>query len=501
MKWFEGTIPEAISEAKTRKKVFLVYIEDDDEISKKMAETYNNSEVSQKLEACGCIALKLKAKSEPCKQFSQIYPVVIIPSSFFIGPNGVPLEVVAGNPEPQEFLTKIDKMLELHQSNLEKLPDSGTRDKTTSPSSSQSSSVDFQTPTNQVPAATIPSDETTTCASEITQATTSKKARYDKVDEAEDDLSESSVEDKVKRARKLLEEKKIQKEKEQQEKEKIEEVERRKLGKELQKFRQQKQDQEVKELAQERAREKEEERLARERVKAQIEQDRAERAIRFEKAKANELRQRQLQEERKLKAEQERAATEAAANSQFARIQFRLPDGSSVTNQFLADAPLERLHQFVQESVRPPFSSFVLSTTFPRRQFKKEDFPKPLRDLQLVPTAVVLVLPEQAVIPSDRGSGIVSYLWFLISPVLVLWRIISNFLFGSGASSSATPSTIDAQTNSSPSSSQDATNLRNRKSDSSSFTYREGNIYRLNNQQNDSDDDNNTWNGNSTQQM
>ncbi|XP_076354890.1 UBX domain-containing protein 4-like [Tachypleus tridentatus] len=496
MKWFEGTIPEAISEAKTRKKVFLVYIEDDDEISKKMTETYNNSEVSQKLEDCGCVALKLKARSEPCKQFSQIYPVVIIPSSFFIGPNGVPLEVVAGNPEPQEFLTKINKMLELHQANLEKLPDSRIEDKPTTPSSSQNSSVSFQ-----ASGATNPPDETTTCASEITPATTNKKARYDHDDEAGDDLLETSLEDKVKRAKKLLEEKKVQKEKEQQEKEKIEEIERRKLSKELQKFQQQKQDQEIKELAQERAREKEEQRLAREKVKAQIEQDRAERAIRFEKAKADELRQRRLQEEAKLKAEQEKAAREAAANSQFARIQFRLPDGSSVTQQFLADAPLEKLYQFVQESVHPPFSSFVLSTTFPRRQFKKEDFQKPLRDLQLAPTAVVLVLPEQAVIPSDRGSGIVSYLWLLINPVLVLWRIISDYLFGSGASGSANPSTVDAKTSSSQGSSQDAMNLRNRKSDSSGFTYRDGNIHRLNNQQHDSDDDNNTWNGNSTQQM
>ena len=89
--------------------------------------------------------------------------------------------------------------------------------------------------------------------------------------------------------------------------------------------------------------------------------------------------------------------------SSVARIQFRLPDGRSQMDRFDPDEPLEVLYRFVEDSVKPGFSRFSLSTTFPSRQLDSEDRGRTLRQLGLVPTATVLVLPAAAA--GSRGGG------------------------------------------------------------------------------------------------
>lgn len=42
-----------------------------------------------------------------------IDPVLIIPSSYFIGVNGAPIEIVTGSLVPSEFAAKIDKIFEV----------------------------------------------------------------------------------------------------------------------------------------------------------------------------------------------------------------------------------------------------------------------------------------------------------------------------------------------------------------------------------------------------
>ncbi len=42
-------------------------------------------------------------------------PVVYVPCTFFIGENGVPLEVVAGFLEAREFLEKIDQVEQVRE--------------------------------------------------------------------------------------------------------------------------------------------------------------------------------------------------------------------------------------------------------------------------------------------------------------------------------------------------------------------------------------------------
>lgn len=87
----------------------------------------------------------------------------------------------------------------------------------------------------------------------------------------------SGQQEKVERARKLIEMQKQQKLEEEREKERLREIERRKMGKNLQSAKRQQQDLELKLAHEERIKEKAAELEARERIRAQIAQDKIER--------------------------------------------------------------------------------------------------------------------------------------------------------------------------------------------------------------------------------
>ena len=188
----------------------------------------------------------------------------------------------------------------------------------------------------------------------------------------------------------------------------------------------------TKRMLEERNREKAEDRAAREHIKQQIALDRAERAARFAKtkeeveaAKAAALLTKQAEMEIKRDSSTRERST-------VARIQFRLPDGSSFTNQFPSDAPLEEARQFAAQTVGNTYGNFSLATMFPRREFTKEDYKKKLLDLELAPSTSVVLLPAgrptTSMVHSSSGD-----FWTLLGtvlyPFLAIWRLISTFLF------------------------------------------------------------------------
>nr|CAD7407509.1 unnamed protein product [Timema poppensis] len=81
-----------------------------DEASKDTATAINNLEVSSKLESDDFIAIKLD---------NQIVPV---PSLFFIGSAGAPLEVVAGKVSVSDLVLRVDGVLQKHRSSTPSLP-------------------------------------------------------------------------------------------------------------------------------------------------------------------------------------------------------------------------------------------------------------------------------------------------------------------------------------------------------------------------------------------
>lgn len=75
------------------------------------------------------------------------------------------------------------------------------------------------------------------------------------------------------------------------------------------------------------------------------------------------------------------------------RIQFRLPSGNPHLGQFEPTSTLRELRTYIAQNIELPFRQFTISTSFPRKDLTHEEDGKTLLELQLVPTAVILILP------------------------------------------------------------------------------------------------------------
>nr|XP_060614260.1 UBX domain-containing protein 1 isoform X1 [Anolis sagrei ordinatus] len=204
-------------------------------------------------------------------------------------------------------------------------------------------------------------------------------------------LSEEEKREQTKRMMELI----SQKQREREEREKRESIERekqrRKQGQELSLIRQKLQEDEMKKLAEERRKEKLEEKLAKQRVREKIERDKAERAKKFGGGSSQES----------LPVEPAAPTPVPSSPSQEppikreydqCRIQVRLLDGTSLTQTFRAKEQLAAVRLYVELNRKDDAEEpFILLTSFPRRVFTEEDMEKPLQELGLVPSAVLIV--------------------------------------------------------------------------------------------------------------
>ncbi|NXN57505.1 UBXN4 protein, partial [Rynchops niger] len=489
----------------------VLYLAGEDEQSAEMAARWEDEKVTEAA-SDGFVAIKIDTKSEACLQFSQIYPVVCVPSSFFIGDNGIPLEVIAGSISVEELVTRIHKVKQMHRVKGQPL-ENGSQSSAPCPSSqsdgapenTQSRAVEFCDSPESVMSETI-RPFVGNGGANSGQASQEATNSSDEQVSAAQPVNDLTL--KVERITKKLEERREEKRKEEEQKEIKKEIERRKTGKEMLEYKRRQEEELTKRMLEERNREKAEEKAARERIRQQIAMDRAERAARFAKskeeaeaAKAAALQAKQAEiEARKEASQKERSA--------IARIQFRLPDGSSFTNQFPSEARLEEARQFAAQTVGNAYGNFSLATMFPRREFTKEDYGKKLLELELAPSASVVLLPAgrpATSVVQASGSDLWKFLGTILYPLLAVWRFISNFLFTSPPPSQSTVRSGHQQEHSNPSASssveQSRQAVRKRVVEKRGEDFKkEGKIYRLRTQD-DGEDENNTWNGNSTQQM
>lgn len=453
MNWFNGSIPDAIQRSKQQKVVFVVYVYGQNDLTNEMDKVWNDPEVVNLCNNGGCVAIKMAANSNDCAHFSQIYPVVVVPSTYFIGVNGAPIEVTAGHKDTPDFIQVLKNVLKLHNDQV------GT---------TQSN------PTTEGP--------------QPGPSTEPKANTEDK----------PPLEDRVQKAKEKLEQKKAEKERLEKEKEKLEEAERRKLGRDLQKLKEFQKEREMKETADQLKKEKAEEKRQRDKIKEQIARDREERAARFRKETEK---QQQAQEEKKqsqLAAKQKQSSEEEAKKMETARIQVRLPDGTSLLNSFPSSDTLQCVHSVVSQHVG---SDVTLSTVYPKRTFTTDDLAQTLLSLNLAPSAVLIAVPGKPSVISKQGNSGGGILTLFFAPFLFLWNMIRVFLFGDQTSSQPkredTPDTTET-----PDESQSS---RRRDRPQTAYQRRpisrgDGNVRRLTDMRDD-DDENATWNGNSTQQM
>ncbi|KAG8001000.1 UBX domain-containing protein 4 [Nibea albiflora] len=426
MRWFEGSIPDAINSAKQRSCVFVVVITGEDEQSAHLMSSWEDHYVSEAAHT-SFVAIKVDAKS------------------FFIGENGIPLEVIAGSVSAEELMKRINRVKQMHAQQI--------GSKSVLPEASVLLESQRDNTATEEPAAVSGIGKTSISN---TEGDGSLSAPVSLVENASSDTatqcsqSQEDLEAKVERLTKKLEERREQRKMGEEENEIKKEIERRKVGKDTQDFKRKQEEENTKRLLEERNRQKAEEKAARERVKQQIALDRADRAARYAKTR-----------------EQEKAAKEA-------QLQAR---------------------QAEQEEVGNRYGNFSLATMFPRREFTNEDLNRTLQSGR----------PGNAVVQSSAG-GIWAVLGTLLYPLLAVWRFLSSFLFATPPPPAATsrgPAPQSSSYNNSTSGSDKAKreNLSKHSLEKQPKDFKkDGKVCRLRTQE-DSEDDNNTWNGNSTQQM
>ncbi|XP_076148445.1 UBX domain-containing protein 1 [Alosa pseudoharengus] len=194
---------------------------------------------------------------------------------------------------------------------------------------------------------------------------------------------------------KRLEELMRVKQEERRERERKDEVERekqrRKQGQELLQIKSKLQDDEMKKLADQRRKEKMEDRLAKQRVRDKIARDREERAQKFGGGNASGT---------GISSPPPEATSPTPSDNQGpppakkdydeCRIQVRMLDGSALTATFKAQEPLAAVRVYIQMNGGSD-QDFGLLSPYPRRVYTELDMEKPLRELGLVPSAVLVV--------------------------------------------------------------------------------------------------------------
>lgn len=244
--------------------------------------------------------------------------------------------------------------------------------------------------------------------------------------------TEDERQEKIKKAMKLIEQKRIEKIKEEQRLEKEKEIQRRKEGQDLITLQKWKEDQEIKQIKDEQKREKDEAKAARQRVLDQIEQDKKERAKRFGNQSST--------SEQKTTPVTLPAATSPTAVPNSSRIQFKKPNGETEIVTFDSGMLFADLHVFVKNDIlQGSLKEFILATAFPRREFSQEDFTKTLADLNLTPTAVLLIIAGKkptsgpsSVLPTQTDGSLFNMLGAIIfgifSPVMALFGYLKNLV-------------------------------------------------------------------------
>lgn len=425
MKWFLGSIAEAITFAQGQKATFVAYIEGQCEKSQLMTSIFNDREVCSSLECSRFVVVKLEANSVGYRQLVEIYKKVPIPSLFYISYTGVPLDIVDGS--------LFDDVTELKEAILDATIKCN------------------QLNSNQSPPRTGISHD---------KLLEERRSQIDQILENRRRSKESSRKSVPKENNESSEEKK----------ENID-VKQQKMAQ---------QNAELLKLAEEREKERREEAQARQRILEQIAQDKAERAQRM----------RPVETQPKNEVKTPPPSNGNMSHSSQARIQFRLPTGESKSNMFKNDTKLSQIRDYIDSNFELPYRDYRLATTFPRREFTNDDNESSLEQLNLIPTAVLLILSNSSSRVSPYSRSFMTLVTDLVQSFFHPIYSLTNYLRG----------LISRQADRPPNSQESSSQPSSNQGQPRNYVRRVGNIHSLRDIR-DGNDENNTWNGNSTQQM
>jgi len=190
----------------------------------------------------------------------------------------------------------------------------------------------------------------------------------------------------------------------------------------------------------------------------------------------------------------------------FTELQIRLPSGTQGKQKFSKDAGLQEVRAFIREKYQ--IKDFDLKT-YNHQPFSEEEYVKSLHDLDLYPNGVIIVVNKNIVpFNNNRGfSGIIQYgvsvviaktnsvFLYVQNLLLIFWNSFFNSSGNNGGGQPGGRSFKPSQGSESGHSSSGRGGSSRPKANSNRF----GNIHTLR-RNDDSDDENNRYNGNSTQQ-
>ena len=145
---------------------------------------------------------------------------------------------------------------------------------------------------------------------------------------------------------------------------------------------------ELKKDLEKKKKEKEEDKKAMLRVKQQIEADKKERAEKAAKEKA--LREGKTDAATPAQPSKPVIPKVSASNATETRLQLRTPNGTLTTTQKV-ESTLTDVSDFVASQQMVDATDLTFSTTFPARTFSDAEMSQSLKQLELVPSAALIV--------------------------------------------------------------------------------------------------------------
>lgn len=223
------------------------------------------------------------------------------------------------------------------------------------------------------------------------------KTEHSSFSESVDEVKPLTEEEKREQLGKLqekLKQKRLEREAEERKQEIQREKQRRNFGKDVVASKEKLAELEMKKIAEQRKREKMEEKMARQKVKDQIEKDKRDRAAKFAKQGSDTSSGASSATATSAPPSQPAASSEQKEYTET-KLQIRLTNGQSLTQTFAVKEPLAAVRLYIEMNRTDPPGRFTLMTSFPRKVFSGDDFEKPLTELGLVPSAVLIVTKSQ----------------------------------------------------------------------------------------------------------
>ncbi|GAB6018426.1 hypothetical protein CHUAL_000136 [Chamberlinius hualienensis] len=205
-------------------------------------------------------------------------------------------------------------------------------------------------------------------------------------------LTEEEKRDHLKKLEEKIKSRRLAKE-EDQKKEQIEkEKMRRRTGQQIVEAKKRMEEEEIRRLAELKRREKAEEKLAKQRILEQIEMDKEARKKKFPNT-AGSPSNVSVVAPAPIEPPNPPSVVSSAEKKEYTRtkLQVRLTNGSTLSNSFGIKESLSAVRLYIEMHRTDGQSAFNLMTSFPRKVFTDEDMEKPLFELGLVPSAVLIL--------------------------------------------------------------------------------------------------------------